>query len=463
MSPIDAFVLSQLDGATDLDEIALVTSLEPATLEETLDRLTRLGAVLLGGGDGDEDRRGEPPRRDPRRDYDERPREEHVALDNSRTARRAEPPPPPPEAAPVVEETVDLDTTQRERIDEMFARLELASYYALLGVKRSADKKTIKNAYYALIPTFHPDRYFGRELGSYRKKLDRIFERLTEAERILTRRVLRQEYDRYLEARRETHAFDAVLTSIPPPPPSQLPPSPESTARTVEAPRPPPLDPVATTEQRSRALARRLAGQPRPAVAIETPVSSDELRQRADDSLRRFVAHRQSPRVETFVQAGREALANGSWVSAVNALRIALNLVPDDAAIRELYDQADAEAQRHLTSRREASAEYEEKNRHWEEAARSWQRVAEGRPGDAAPLQRSAECYLRTSDPARGVKAAREATKLEPDDTELHLTLARAYEAAGLVASALGELGRAIEQHPGDDELILWRRRLERP
>ncbi len=457
LSPIDAFVLSQLDGVTDLEEIGLVTALDPATLAETLDRLAQLGAVVFDDGD----KRVEPLRRDPRRDHDEPIREEHVGVDASRTARRAEPPPPPAPAPPPVEETVDLDAAQRQRIDEMFERLGLVSHYALLGVERSADKATIKNAYYALIPTFHPDRYFGRELGVYKKKLDKIFERLTEAESVLTRKALRREYDRYLEARRETHAFDAVLTSIPPPPRSQLPPSPEA-----ESPqgivRRPASDPAAMAEQRGRALAQRLAGHQRPAPIVETPIPSDDLRERAGESLRRFVAQRRSPRVDTFFKAGQEAMAEGSWVSAVNSLRIALTLAPDDAAVRELYEKADAEAARHLASRHEASARYEEKSGHWEEAARSWQRVADARAGETEPLQRSAECYLHTSDPKRGVTPAREAVKLEPDNFDLRLTLARAYEAAGLIASALGELGRAIEQVPGDDELRAWRRRLER-
>ncbi len=478
LSPIDAFVLSQLDGFTDLEEIAMVTGLDDATLRDTLRRLERLGAVSLGGLGGATAQS----RPDPRREVDEpviEQREEHVSTSRTtlRSARLAEPPPPPPaptsEPAAEAVSDVDLDADQRRRIDGMFARLAAASHYALLGVERDADKKTIKNAYYALIPVFHPDKYFGKRLGGFKKKLERIFERLTEAETVLTRKASRAEYDTYLESRRETHALDAVMTSVPPPPPPSQ--RPAAAAAVAPAPDPTPVpaveslpvDPVEAAEQRSRALVRRLANRhpaARSPEVSEPRISavSGVTRERASDSLKRFLTTRRSPRVETFVKAGEDAIATESWVSAVNALRIALNLAPDDDGVRALYDRADAEAKRHLSKSHEASARYEEKRGHWEEAANSWQRVAAGRPDDAMPLQRAAECYLHTSDPRQGLKAAREAVMLAPEEVEYRLTLVRAYEASELIASAIGELGRAIAKRPDDPELHAWRRRLQK-
>jgi curved DNA-binding protein CbpA len=468
LSPADAFVLSQLDGVTALDEIALVTGMEEKTLRATLSRLERIGAVRPENKDGDGSAAAR--LRDPRREDDELViEEERVVLAGAGSKRRHAVPPPAPEprarkAEPREDDdVVDLDESQRQRIDRVFSRLDIVTHYQLLGVERDADKKTIKHAYFALIPSFHPDKFFGRSLGAYKKKLERIFERITEAESVLTRKASRKEYDLYLEARRETHAFDAVLTSIPPPPASSAPraedgtpPSPRST-----------IDAAAATAERNRALARRLKqAASRVASATDTAPgstpSSKDSRQRADESLKRFLAGRRGPRVETFVKAGVTALESESWVSAVNALRIALNLAPDDSEIRAMYERANLQAGRYLAERYEATAKYEEKNGHWEEAARSWQRVATARPDDAKPLQRAAECWLHTGEPGQGVQAAREAAKLAPDSLDVRLTLARAYEAADMIASALGELGRAMDKSPGNAELRAWRQRLEK-
>ena len=42
-------------------------------------------------------------------------------------------------------------------------------------IRVDAEKKQIKSAYYALAPEFHPDKYFRKRLGSYKRKIEAIF------------------------------------------------------------------------------------------------------------------------------------------------------------------------------------------------------------------------------------------------------------------------------------------------
>jgi curved DNA-binding protein CbpA len=53
--------------------------------------------------------------------------------------------------------------------------------HELLGVAADADSATIKRAFAAASKELHPDRYFGKDLGHFREKLAKIFNRITEA------------------------------------------------------------------------------------------------------------------------------------------------------------------------------------------------------------------------------------------------------------------------------------------
>ena len=194
-------------------------------------------------------------------------------------------------------------------------------------------------------------------------------------------------------------------------------------------------------------------------------MSSPPRSAEALDDLRRLLR----PRAEAtqnndpFRQAGQQAFAAGEWVSAVNALRIALSVTPADEGLRGLLATAETNAAAELAGSYQSRAAYEEKNENWEGAARSYERVAAGRPGDASPLIKGAECLLRAGTDARGaVRLARSAVALAPNVASHRLTLARANEAAGLVESALGELERAQKLSPDDDTIGPWIARLRK-
>ena len=368
---------------------------------------------------------------------------------------------------------IDLDAEQRLRIDALFDQLESATHYDLLSVAPDAPKKVIKKAYFELIAFFHPDKYFRRELGAYKSKLEKIFQTLTEASEILTRKATRAEYDAYLEARQATRALDAVMTSIPPPPPPSEPP-----AKIINEPKPAPApeEPKKATaprkevspQARSQALARRLAGgkvTTRRNVVVdaeeEKPKKPAVDQKAVAETLKRFADARRNPQVAKFVKAGKDALEEKAWVSAVNALRIALTLVPDDEEVRALYDQADEKAAVQLAESYESRAQYEEKNGNWESAADSWERVSKARKNDAEPLRRIAECFSKTGEPKRGIGPGREAVRLAPTVVAHRITLAKLYELCGMNASAIGEVTRALEQKPRDADLKAQLKRLK--
>src|SRR5262245_48267531 len=98
------------------------------------------------------------------------------------------------------DEEVDLDAERRTYIDSMFGRLKDLTHYEALGIARTADRKEISRAYFRLVALVHPDRYFGKNLGSYKPKLLAVFARVTEANETLADPERRKAYDATLPA-----------------------------------------------------------------------------------------------------------------------------------------------------------------------------------------------------------------------------------------------------------------------
>lgn len=229
-----------------------------------------------------------------------------------------------------------LDPETRRYVLELDDGLERVSHYELLGVARDADKKTIKRAYFRLAATLHPDRYFGKDLGSFKSKMERLFRRISEAHEVLLSAEKRAQYD-------------ASLGASPPPVPQK-----------------PLEDP--------RAAAKRKA----------------EEQERA-----RVLAEAQA-KAKPHVDAALRARAAGDLAASIAAYRAARALLPED---KEL-EQAVVEVQRAFAERASAAlvrqAELEERHGHWAQAAVSWKRVAAARPWDASVRERIANAMARS-------------------------------------------------------------------
>src|SRR5688572_26893195 len=80
-----------------------------------------------------------------------------------------------------VEEEVDIEPKLLEWIVEMHKQLDRLTHYDLLGLRRNADSKDVKRAYFRLAGLIHPDRFFKKRLGRYKPMIDAIFERVSQA------------------------------------------------------------------------------------------------------------------------------------------------------------------------------------------------------------------------------------------------------------------------------------------
>lgn len=86
----------------------------------------------------------------------------------------------------VLAEPCGLDDTERRRVLALARLVRAGDPHAILGVAVGADKKALKRAYFKLSKDIHPDRYYGKQLGSFGPRLELVFEAVSRAYAKLT-------------------------------------------------------------------------------------------------------------------------------------------------------------------------------------------------------------------------------------------------------------------------------------
>lgn len=162
----EGFVLSRVDGNTTVGEICLLVPFDAELTVNILKSLRRMGAIEVPGAEP------LPP--------------EPIPV--------APIPVAPPRAAALVD-GLELTVEQAERIDDYFTSLEGKDAFELLEVTRAADKRAIKRAYFKLSKEFHPDRFFGQNIGPYKERLSRIFQSVKAAFELLSDDTRRAAYE----------------------------------------------------------------------------------------------------------------------------------------------------------------------------------------------------------------------------------------------------------------------------
>lgn len=472
LSPTDGYVLSRVDGRLNERDLTESTGLKEEHVRASLAKLEALGLIMYDGG---------PPSPSALTSSPAMARVSSVEL-------RAETPPVAPvriDSGPLVQvadadadamaETVDLDAELRRRVLATHRSVDRLDHYTLLGVDRNAEKKAIKRAYYDLAAQFHPDRYFRRNLGSFKARMEVIFERITAAHDALTGKEERAEYDAYLEEQRRSRGIEELLADAM----AEVKRAEESVERAVRsqehAVATPPAGskapsvaaPSVDVAARRDALARRLLGGRGAGVSSVPPTqaSSASNATNAMDSLRRRyedrIALAKAVEARKYVTRAEEALAAGDAVSAANALRVACGLAPQDPELQRRAADAQAKADEVLSETYARQARYEEKSNHFVEAARSWARVYKARPDDFDAHERGANAIVKAGGDLReAARLGKRACEIDPRSSRARVTLAEVYLAAGMVLNAQRELETAAQLAPHDDNIQAMMKRV---
>ncbi len=424
--PLDAregFLLSRIDGVLSEDALRELTGLGRAFVANSLDKFWSLGLIDFDAPSG---------------------------------APQATPLAPPPASAPTIAQGDDThgdDLTPEQRLwcESTSIQLEACTHYELLRVPVDADKKTVKRAYYELASRCHPDRFFRKNLGSYKLRLEVIFSRITLAHDTLSNRAQREAYDRYLVDTERARAIEQALSGA-------------DSFEIGEAPTEPRF--VAGGASTASLLARRLLGKRR--ISEAPPMLADRaspLPEHAMDALKRRYHQRtegaRRAQASKYEKHGDEATARGDWVAAANAFRIAISLLPDDPEVLLKQQAGQRAADAVLGETYERQAEYEEKSGNFREAARNWCRVARIKTNDANAHDRAAHALVRSDgDLHQAKELGARAVALDPNSAAYRITLANVYLAAGLPLNARRELLTAKQFAPQDATVSAMLRRI---
>jgi len=286
-------------------------------------------------------------------------------------------------------EEVDLDVDRRKAILHAEAKLGEWTLWEVLGLPWNASVEAVRAAYIDQVKVFHPDRYSGKRLGSFRARLERVFRRVTEARDVLTSEEKRAAY---------------VLATAP-------------------------------ALERTRIEARRLEDERRAQERRGRLARQNPLLARAE-------------RISALVRHGREMLAAGSFAQAANDFRLVASLDPSHAEAGELATEAHKKAVAAQVAECLEKGTAAEALGRWQGALAAYRVALEADPSSVRALVLASRAAVSLGEVATARDYAEHAIRIQPRSAVAHEALGAALDAAGKRGDAKKALERAVEIDP---------------
>jgi curved DNA-binding protein CbpA len=375
----------------------------------------------------------------------------------------------------------ELPLEAKKRMVKKHLALATQDLFELLEISLECDKRDIKRAYFKLSKEFHPDRYFGKELGPFKECLQNVFKALSQAADFLSDDERRAEYQTMIHSQRELRDLEMALKQATDAAleedrrlaagegPSEVRGVADGTAadavpQSVSAP---PSGGFAASPSEARAIgsgrwARKGSGErpivggaevpgragPPPPPRAEAQAGADRPGSRLVQKMlsHRLTDERASKARSHFEEADRQARA-GQWVTAAANFKLAATFVPDNADYAARLREAEAKAagiQAHTHLRR---GQFEEKAGRLDAAARCYELGARLAPSSEA-FSRAADMFLKTRQLKKALEYGIKAVELEPVSVVGHLVLAQVFRESKQLVDARRSLERVLELDP---------------
>jgi len=177
LSPQEGFLLSRIDGRTPVSLLGHMTGLAIDAVMASLVRLVELQAI----------------------DWQAGAELRRTAQEAVATAAAT----PSAASDPRLDEPCDLTRDEKLELLQFEDTLAKANHWQLLGLTGDPSSSAIKRAYFSQSRRFHPDRFFGRNTGSFGARLDTIFMALKTAYAVLSNEEQRRAYAAHTPAKKD--------------------------------------------------------------------------------------------------------------------------------------------------------------------------------------------------------------------------------------------------------------------
>ena len=311
---------------------------------------------------------------------------------------------------------VDLPDTFQAEIRNLARALPGLDYFELLGVSRDATSDEVRDAFFERSKTFHPDRYFKKELGPYAGLLTEIYKRIVAAHDVLRDAKLRSSYQRTLN------------DSSPAAKPSPFASRPKPAAK-----------PAAAPGARGSSLRNRL-GLQSPGLVL------DSLQKQLEQSRARACKH---------FEAALAYKASGDWSRAAQLVELALAFDPREKQyheeLAEILPRANTDRAADVRRKAELLLHGDRAG-----AAELLEEAAQLLPTDAElAFKLSTLLFGIGADLAKAALYGERAVALDEDELRFRKSLGSIYRQAGDTQKARKHLQRAWELDPLDKEIRL--------
>jgi len=317
----------------------------------------------------------------------------------------------------VEDDGIELTPGQRMAINATWEGIEEKTCYEMLLLPRSADPAAIKKAYYKLSKEFHPDKFYRKNLGPYKEKLEVIFNKVNEAYRVLSDVGARAEYDQLVFG---TEGRDAATQS--------------KATQTVD---------FVPRSERTKEAARQAKAGIRQRGGPKKKVAPKFLQK-----FQKELAHKIA-RAKQHLEKGEQALERGQFAEAAAELQMAMTLDPRNTKAKILFKRAqgssrDQKAEAYFRKAKEVLLAEDVRT-----AAELMQQAVDCKPTRGKYYNGFGRLINdNTSQQRVALELLRKAVELEPRNVDYTMDLAQAYDELGMKTNAVRAYERVLKVDP---------------
>lgn len=370
LEPIEAFILSRIERGMTLDDVFYISGLSKEETYKVIQSLVNKNILFVDGFL-------------PQRDEDE----------------------------------IDIDRQEREKIDKFYNNLDKMNYYQILNVPFDAPLRVIKGQFYSLSKEFHPDRYFKKNIGDYKLKIEEIYKKIREAYEVLSDNVSKEIYK---ESASVSAKEDKVKVNL---------------------------------SQHSEDSSQRTLG---------TKEQSEDVKVSHTSSVLNAITERVK-KAKSFFEEGMKFYNEANFQHALNNFKLSIAYDPFNKKYKEMLAKANEQVKRKRIKLVIEQAGIKNGMGETDEAIALLEEVVHGGCDDAIAYHDLAKLYLKKKENLQLSKNyCLKAMELEPKRVEFRITLGQIYTAAGLFRNARREFEYVLSVQPDNQKIKLYLEELKK-